>query len=288
MDRRTDTPVDRHTDTQMHRHTDTQVDRRIDTQVDRHTNVQIHRWTDAQTHRWTDSQIHRCIDTQMDRHTNAQTHRWTDTQTHRYIGGQTHTRGTDTQMHRYTGGQTHRCTDTQTVGFEGPGWLSRHRWLSGRERRKAKVLSPCPDPGARLPCEHSAPPRLLLSSAQVAEAAGAGCLGAVASPLSFWTAAAVGAEEDSLGQHRGQCSTWPPPPPDHFLKTLAVRMWCIYIKHQGAQGFVLFSLRVTSKPGCLQLGVDRVMKHPIQAVVICRFPLSRPRWGFTPRGNLTR
>ena len=208
-------------------------------------------------------------------------------------GGQTH-KCTDTQTDRHTGGQTHRCTDTQTVGFERPGWLSRHRWLSGRERRKAKVLSPCPDPGARLHCEHSAPPRLLLSSAQVAEAAGAGCLGAVASPLSFWTAAAVGAEEDSLGQHRGQCSTWPPPPPDHFLKTLAVRMWCIYIKHQGAQGFVLFSLRVTSKPGCLQLGVDCVMKHPIQAVVICRFPLSRPRWAcaqrawFTPRGNLTR
>ena len=160
----------------------------------RYTDGQTHRHTGGQTHRYTGGQTHRCTDgqTQMDRHTNAQIHRWTDTQTHRYIGGQTHTRGTDTQMHRYTdgqthrhtGGQTHRCTDTHTVGFEGPGWLSRHRWLSGRVRKKAKVLSPCPDPGAWLHCEHSAPPRLLLSSAQVAEAAGAGCLGAVASPLS--------------------------------------------------------------------------------------------------------
>ena len=94
------------------------------------------------------------------------------------------------------------------------------------------MLSPCPDAGAQLHCEHSAPPRLLPSSAQAAEVAGAGCPGAVASPLSFWTAAAVGAEEDSLGQHWGQCSTWPPPPPDQFLKTLA--LWYIYIKHQGA------------------------------------------------------
>ena len=47
-----------------------------------------------------------------------------------------------THGYTHTGLQVHRCTDRQTVGFEGRGWLSRHRWLSGRVRRKARVLSP--------------------------------------------------------------------------------------------------------------------------------------------------
>lgn len=241
----TDRQTHKCTDTQIdaHRHTGKQTHRYTNAQTHRCTNIQIRRWTDAHTHRWTDTECtdtqmdrwpdtqvdrHKRTDTQMDRRTDTQIHRWTDTQTRRWTD-------TDAQTHGCTdtGCYVHRCTDTQTVGFGG-AWLAVQAQMAVRSRGGGR-------PGCCLPALMLAP-----ASPQSTQHPHASYQARLRRRR--WQGRAVrwlwlhlcpsgprrcGGRGDSLGQHWGQCSTGHPPP-DQFLKTLAVRMWCIYIKHQGA------------------------------------------------------